>query len=141
MTPLGHFTSLNKAIVKLARDGDLAAFRAFMIGRFRDELPKVDPARVLPALEAVNRAKRAIERRSRLPAKPRRIPTKGKKPPGIDWVGNPALRARLASLYAKYGEGPAAHKAVAGAMRITVGQARLAKKRHLDVVHQIQQAA
>jgi hypothetical protein len=141
MTPLGHFTSLNKAIVKLARDGDLAAFQSFMIGRFRDELPKVDPSRVLPTLEAVNRAKAAIERRTRLPAKPKRIPRKGKKAPGIDWTGNPALRARLASLYAKFGDGPGAHKAVAAEMGISVGQARLAKRRHLDAAAQFQIAA
>lgn len=132
MTPRGHFISLNKAIVKLARHGDLPTFHAFMINRFRVELPLVDKERVLPAIEAAARAKKAIERRTKLPAKPKSIPRHGKKARGINWVGSPALRATLANLYARYGEGPSAHKKVAADMRITVGQARLAKRRYVD---------
>lgn len=127
MTPQGHYTILTMELKALTRVGDLTAFGTYLGGSFRDHIGHVAPAKVSFVLAAVERAKAACTARTRLPAKPKPCTAKGAK---LDWAGNPALRARLAHLYAKHG--PTNHAAVAATLRMSVGQVRLAKRRFID---------
>lgn len=129
MTPQGHYAVITKGLARLARTADLPALNLYLGGPFRAHIASVEPGKIGSVLAAVERAKAACTTRTRLPVPAKPISRHTKKAP-VDWKGNPALRARLAHLYAKHG--PTNYRAVAADMRMSIGQVRLAKRRFID---------
>ena len=106
---------------KLKKQRRTDLFQAYMQSqKFRDQLGRLAPEHLETCFMSVARVRAACK-----------LPTPA-KPIGqghIRWT--PELKAKLARAYTRFG--PTAHVAVAAEMGLSEGQARLAKRRFLDL--------
>ncbi len=120
MTPTGCLVTIQNDLAKLGKARRIDRLQAYLkTERFRAMFMCVPPDRLEALVRHIARTRKACK----LPAKPKPIGS-GR----IKWT--PALKARLASLYATFG--PTAHVPVAAEMGLSPGQVRLAKRTFLD---------
>jgi hypothetical protein len=125
-TPRGCLKSITAALKRLARAGDVEGLRAYLRSEtFLHAFNGLDPERRQSALRAHATAEAICEARAphRL-VKPK--PIDAKRAQKVSW-GDPVMLAKLANAYVRAGGDD--EKAFLG---VTVGSARLAKRRHLD---------
>jgi hypothetical protein len=114
--------------MRLARNGDVEGFRAYVRSdAFLADLIGVDPDRRQSALRCHARAEALCESNARHPlVKPR--PIDASRAHKVDWKNDPVMRAKLADAYAvALGD----DEKSARILGVSLGAARLAKKRHL----------
>jgi hypothetical protein len=127
-TPRGCLKSISTALRRLARNGDVEGFRAYVRSdAFLAAFNGLDPERRQSAMRAYAKADALCEAKARRPlAKPK--PIDAKRTDKVNW-GDPVLRAKLANAYARAGGNDEKAARILG---VTLGSARLAKRRHLD---------
>jgi hypothetical protein len=126
-TPRGCLRVITTVLKRLARNGDVEGFRAYVRSdAFLAAFTGLDRERRQSAMRAYGRAEILCEANAphRL-VKPK--PIDAKRSQKVDW-GDPVMRAKLASAYARAGGD---NEKVARILGVTVGSARLAKRRHL----------
>src|SRR5262245_22265491 len=128
-TPRGCLQVLTRALMRLARRGDVAGFRAYVgSDAFLAAFDGLDPGRRQSAMRTYAKAEALCEAKARPPLiQPRPIHSKGGC--RTNW-SNPEMRPKLAVAFSQ-GAGDA--EAAARIRGVSPGSARLAKKRHLDV--------
>jgi hypothetical protein len=127
-TPRGCLKSITTAFKRLARNGDVEGLRAYLRSdAFLTAFSGLDPERRQSAMRACARAETLCEANAphRL-VKPK--PIDAKRAQKVNW-GDPVMRAKLANVYAQTGGDDEKTARILG---VTVGSARLAKRRHLD---------
>ena len=125
----GYLSTMTNALKRHARNGDVAAFRAYIESdAFRRAFEGLEPRQRRGALRCWSEAEALCERMApqRL-AKPKRLDAK--RASKTQW-STPAMRAKLANAYARAGGDDEKAARILG---VTLGSARLAKRRHLDV--------
>ena len=127
-TPRGYLKSITAALKRLARSGDVEGFRTYVrSSAFLAAFNGLDPERRQSAMRAYAKAEALCEVKA-----PHRLikpkPIDAKRSQKVDW-GDPVMRAKLANAYA--GAGGDDEKA-ARILGVTLGSARLAKRRHLS---------
>jgi predicted Zn-dependent protease len=127
-TPRGCLRVITTALKRLARNGDVERFRAYVCGdAFLAAFNGLDPERRQSALRAYARAEVLCEAKA-----PHRLikpkPIDAKRAEKVNW-GDLVMRAKLANAYARAGGD---NEKAARILGVTVGSARLAKRRHLD---------
>jgi hypothetical protein len=127
-TPRGCLKSITTALKRLARNGDVEKFRAYVRGdAFLEAFNGLDPERRRSAMQSYASAEALCEANApRRLIKPKRIDAKRSQK--VYW-GDPTMRAKLANAYAR-AEGD--DEKAARILGVTLGSARLAKRRHLD---------
>jgi hypothetical protein len=127
-TPRGCLKSISTALQRLARNGDVEGFRAYVRSdAFLKTFAGLDPVRRQSAMRAYAKAEALCEAKARHPlVRPR--PIDAKRSEKVDW-SDPVMRSKLADAYARV-EGD--DEKAARILGVTVGSARLAKKRHLS---------
>jgi len=127
-TARGHLASITVALGRLARAGDAEGLRDFVAGSaFLLAFQGIDPGRRRSVLRAFAKAEALCEARARHPlTKPKRI--NARRSEKVNW-SDPVMRAKLAAAYARVGGDDEKASRFLG---VTVGSARLAKKRHLN---------
>jgi hypothetical protein len=128
-TPRGCLKSITTTLKRLARNGDVERFRAYVCSEaFLAAFNGLDPKRRLSALRASASSETLCEANAphRL-VKPK--PIDAKRAQKVSW-GDPVMRAKLANAYARAGGDDEKAARILG---VTVGSARLAKRRHLGV--------
>ena len=126
-TPRGCLRVITTALKRLARNGDVERFRAYIRSdAFLAAFNGLDPERRQSAMRAYARAEALCEANAphRL-VKPK--PIDAKRLQKANW-GNPVMRAKLADAYARAGGDD---EKAARLLGVTLGSARLAKRRHL----------
>jgi hypothetical protein len=127
-TPRGSLSSISRNLRRLARYGDVAGIRAYIRGdAFLAAFTGLDPERRHSAMLVYARAVAECEARARLPlAAPVALNARtfGK----LNNWRDPAMLAKLATAYAQTKD----HEGAARLLGVTVGAARLAKRRYLD---------
>ena len=126
-TPRGCLKSITTAVKRLARNGDVEAFRTYLrSAAFLAAFNGLDPERRRSAMRSYARAEALCEAMA-----PRRLvkpkPIHAKHAQKASW-GNPIMRAKLANAYVRAGGDDEKAARILG---VTVGSARLAKRRHL----------
>lgn len=138
-TPIGCLRVLTQTLMRLARNGDVDGFSAYVRSdAFLTAFNGLNPGRRQSALRCYGRAEALCEARARHPlAKPAAIDAK--RTQKVNW-GDPAMRAKLAAAYATAGGND---EKAARFLGVSLGSARLAKRRHLNGAPsgQCQQAA
>ena len=127
-TPRGCLKSISTAFQRLARSGDVEGFRAYVRSdAFLTAFAGLDPDRRQSAMRAYAKAEGLCEAKALHPlVKPKGYRRQaGEK---VDW-SDPVMRTKLADAYARVGGDDEKAARILG---VTVGSARLAKKRHLD---------
>jgi len=127
-TSRGCLKSITTALKRLARNGDVEGFRAYVRSNaFLAAFNGLDPERRQSAMRSYARAEALCEAKAphRLIA-PKAIDAK--RTQKADWR-DPVRLAKLANAYVRAGGGDEKAARILG---VTVGSARLAKKRHLD---------
>jgi len=126
-TPSGCLRSITAALARHARDGDVDAFRAYLRSEtFLAAFNGLAPERRQSVMRAHAKAEAVCEAKARHPlAKPGLI--HAKRAQKANW-SDPAMRAKLVDAYAVAGDDETA----ARILGVSLGSARLAKKRHLD---------
>ena len=127
-TPRGCLKSITTAFKRLARAGDVDGFRAYIRSdAFLAALNGLDPQGRQSAMRCYATAEAMCEARAphRL-VKPK--PIHAKRAQKTSW-DNPVMRAKLANAYVRAGGDDEKAARILG---VTVGSARLAKKRYLD---------
>ena len=126
-TPRGCLKSISTALRRLARSGDVEGFRAYVRSdAFLTAFAGLDPERRQSAMRAYAKAEGLCEAKALHPlVKPKGIDAK--RAEKIDW-SDPIMRTKLADAYARVGGDDEKAARILG---VTVGSARLAKKRHL----------
>jgi len=111
----------------LACNGDVEAFRAYLASdAFLKAFAGLDPGRRRSVMRAYANAEALCEAKSLHPlAKPKGIDAK--RAEKVDW-SDPVMREKLADAYARVGGDDENAARILG---VTLGSARLAKKRHL----------
>ena len=113
--------SIQNDLTKLRKQRRIDLFQEYLKSqRFRSLFAQLPPDKIEACIIGVERARKSC----RLPAPPKPIGQER-----LTW--SPALKAKLGRAYARFG--PKAHVAVAAEMGLSVGQARLAKRRFLDL--------
>ena len=128
-TPKGCLKSMTTALKRFARNGDVERFRAYVRSdAFLAAFNGLDPERRQSAMRASASAEALCEANApnRL-VKPK--PIDAKRTQKVSW-GDPVMRAKLANAYARAGGDDEMAARILG---VTVGSARLAKRRHLGV--------
>jgi hypothetical protein len=112
--------------MRLARRGDVEGIRAYVrTDAFLASFMGLDPDRRQSAMRCYGRAEALCEAKSAHPlVRPRPIDAKRT----ISWV-DPTMRGKLANAYARAGGDD---EKAARMLGVSLGSARLAKKRHLD---------
>ena len=126
-TPRGCLRVITTALKRLARNGDVEGLRAYVRSdAFLAAFNGLDAERRQSAMPASARAETLCEENApnRL-VKPK--PIDAKRPQKANW-GDPVMRAKLANAYARAGGDDEKAARILG---VTVGSARLAKRRHL----------
>jgi hypothetical protein len=128
-TPKGCLKSMTTALKRLARNGDVERFRAYVRSEaFLANFNGLDPERRQSAMRASVGAETLCEARS-----PHRLvrpkPIDAKRVQKVSW-GDPVMLAKLANAYVR---GGGDDEKAARILGVTVGSARLAKRRHLGV--------
>ena len=126
-TPRGCLKSITTALKRLARNGDVERFRAYVRSdAFLAAFNGLDPKRRLSALRASASAETLCEANApHCLVKPK--PIDAKRAQKASW-GDPVMRAKLANAYARAGGDD---EKAARLLGVTLGSARLAKRRHL----------
>ena len=127
-TPRGCLQSIATALKRLTRNGDVEGFRAYVRSdAFLAAFNGLDPERRQSAMRSYAKAETLCEAKARRPlVKPK--PIDAKRAEKVNW-GDPVMRAKLAAAYARAGGDDEKAARILG---VTLGSARLAKKRHLD---------
>jgi hypothetical protein len=127
-TPRGCLKSISTVFKRLASNGDVEAFRAYVASdAFLKAFAGLDPDRRKSAMRAFANAEALCEAKARHPlVKPKGIDAK--RAEKVDW-SDPAMRTKLADAYARVGGDDEKAARILG---VTLGSARLAKKRHLN---------
>jgi hypothetical protein len=125
---MGFLKSLTGTLMRLARKGDVEAFRAYVRSdAFLADLIGIDPDRRQSALRCHARAEALCEAKARHPlVKPR--PIDASRAHKVDWKNDAGMRAKLTDAYARAGGNDEKAARILG---VSLGSARLAKKRHL----------
>ena len=126
--PRGNLSSISKTLTRLARYGDVAGIRAYVCGHaFLAAFNGLDPKRRHSVMLVYARAVAECEARARLPlVAPVALNARTFRKLA-NWR-DPAMLAKLADAYAQAKD----HEGVARLLGVTVGAARLAKRRYLD---------
>ena len=119
---------LTGKLMRLARDGDVEGIRAYVRSdAFLADFTGLDPGRRQTAMRCHFKAEALGEAKARHPlVQPR--PIDAKRTQKVNWR-DPVMRAKLATAYATAGGDD---ERAARMLRVSLGSARLAKKRHLD---------
>jgi hypothetical protein len=127
-TPRGCLKSISTAFKRLARKGDIDGFRAYVCSdAFLTAFNGLDPERRQSAMRSYLKAEALCEAKAPRPlAKPK--PIDAKRVEKVSW-GDPAMRAKLADAYTRAGGDDESAARILG---VSLGSARLAKKRHLN---------
>jgi hypothetical protein len=127
-SPRGSLSSISKTLKRFARYGDAASMRAYVRGAsFLHAFNGLDPERRHSAMMAYVEALAECEAKARLPlAAP--VPLNARTSARLANWRNPAMLAKLAAAYARAHDDEGA----ARLLGVTVGAARLAKRRYLD---------
>jgi hypothetical protein len=126
-TPRGCLRVITTALKRLARNGDVEGLRAYVRSEaFLANFDGLDPERRQSAIRASARAETLCEANTphRL-VKPK--PIDAKRSQKVDW-GGPAMRAKLVDAYVR---GGGDDEKAARILGVSLGSARLAKRRHL----------
>jgi hypothetical protein len=126
-TPRGCLRRLTAKMMRLARAGDVEGFRAYLRSNaFLMDFTGLDPGRRQSAMRCYWKATTMCEAKASHPlVEPR--PIDAKRSHKVNW-SDPAMRAKLAAAYAA-ADGD--NERAARVLGVSVGSARLAKKRHL----------
>ena len=126
-TPRGCLRVITTVLKRLARNGDVERFRAYVrSGAFLAAFNGLDPERRQSTMRSYAKAETLCEAMARRPlVKPK--PIDAKRVQKVSW-GDPVMRAKLANAYARAGGDDEKAARILG---VTVGSARLAKRRHL----------
>ena len=127
-TPRGFLKSISTAFMRLARRGDVDGLRSYVRSdNFLRAFNGLDPERRQSVMRTHSIAEDMCEARTR-----RRLvepkPIHAKRAQKADW-GDPVMLAKLANAYVRAGGDDEKAARILG---VTVGSARLAKRRHLD---------
>lgn len=127
-TPVGLLQSITTALKRLASNGDVEGLRAYVHGdAFLRAFNGLDPRRRATAMRCYARAEALCEAKAPRPlVKPG--PIDARRAQKASW-SDPAMRAKLADAYAA-ARGDV--EKVARILGVSLGSARLAKKRYLD---------
>jgi hypothetical protein len=119
---------LTARLMRLARDGDVEGLRAYVRSdAFLADFTGLDPGRRQTAMRCYGKAATMCEANSARPlVQPR--PIDAKRVQKTNW-GDPAMRAKLAGAYAV---ASGDDEKAARILGVSLGSARLAKKRHLQ---------
>ena len=136
-TPRGCLKSITTAFRRLARAGDVEGLRAYLRSdTFLHAFNALDPERRQSVMRAHATAEAMCEARARRRlAKPK--PIHAKRAQKTSW-DNPVMLAKLANAYVRSGGDDEKAARILG---VTVGSARLAKRRHLDAPEADQKAS
>jgi hypothetical protein len=119
---------LTQTLMRLARNGDVEGFRAYVSSDgFGRAFTGLDPNQRQSALRCYGKAEALCEAKARHPLVKAR-PIDARRAQKANW-SDPAMRAKLANAYARAGGD---HEKAARILGVSLGSARLAKKRHLD---------
>lgn len=126
-SPRGCLKSISTVFKRLARNGDVEGFRAYVRSdAFLKAFTGLDPGRRQSAMRAFARAEAVCEAKARHPlVKPKTIDAR--RAEKADW-SDPQMRSKLADAYARVGGDDEKAARILG---VTLGSARLARKRHL----------
>ena len=126
-TTRGCLKSISTVLQRLARNGDVEGLRAYVRSdAFLKAFAGLDPDRRKSAMRAFANAEALCEAKARHPlVKPKGIDAK--RAEKVDW-SDPVMRGKLADAYARVGGDDEKAARILG---VTLGSARLAKKRHL----------
>ena len=127
-TPRGCLKSITTAFKRLGRNGDVEGLRAYLRSdAFLTALSGLDPGRRQSALRSYATAEALCEAKApyRL-VKPK--PIHAKRAQKTSW-SDPVMLAKLANAFVRAGGD---NEKAARILGVTVGSARLAKRRHLD---------
>jgi hypothetical protein len=127
-TPRGSLKSITTAFMRLARNGDVDGLRSYLRSdNFLHAFNGLDPERRQSVMRTHSVAEGMCEARARRRlSKPK--PIHAKRAQKADW-GVPVMLAMLANAYVRAGGDDEKAARILG---VTVGSARLAKRRHLD---------
>jgi hypothetical protein len=124
----GNLSSISRTLTRLARYGDVAGIRAYVCGHaFLAAFNGLDPERRHSVMLVYSRAIAECEGRARLPLVAPVALNARARGKLANWR-DPAMLAKLADAYAHAKD----HEAAARLLGVTVGAARLAKRRYLD---------
>jgi hypothetical protein len=128
ITPSGRLRSITAALARYARHGDVDTFRAYLRSEtFLTAFNGLAPERRQSVMRAHATAEALCEAKARHPlAKPGLIDAK--RVQKANW-SDPVMRAKLADAYAVAGGDDEKAARILG---VSLGSARLAKRRHLD---------
>ena len=127
-TPRGFLKSITTAFMRLARNGDVDGLRSYLRSEnFLHAFNGLDPERRQSVMRTHSVAEGICEARARRRlAKPK--PIHAKRAQKANW-GDPVMLAKLANAYVR---AAGDDERAARILGVTVGSARLAKRRHLD---------
>jgi hypothetical protein len=127
-TPRGFLKSISTAFMRLARKGDVDGLRSYIRSdNFLRAFNGLDPERRQSVMRTHTMAEGMCEARARRRLiKPK--PIHAKRAQKAKW-GNPVMLAKLANAYVRAGDDDEYAARILG---VTVGSARLAKRRYLD---------
>jgi hypothetical protein len=127
LTPRGCLKSISTVFQRLARNGDVEGLRAYVRSdAFLKAFAGLDPDRRKSAMRAYANAEALCEAKALHPlVKPKGIDAR--RAEKVDW-SDPVMRGKLADAYARVGGDD---EKAARLLGVTLGSARLAKKRHL----------
>ena len=119
---------LTQTLMQLARNGDVEGFRAYVRSdAFLAAFKGLHPGQRQSAMRCYGKAATMCEAKTAHPlVQPR--PIDAKRTQKVNWR-DPAMRAKLANAYARAGGDDEKAARILG---VSLGSARLAKKRHLD---------
>ena len=123
----GCLRTLTQTLMRMARRGNVEAIRDFLSGdQFLRDFVGLDPRHRRSVMRTYSKAEILCEVNARYPlATPKRIDAK--RAEKISWA-DPTLKARLTAAYEVAGDD---HEKAARLLNVSVGSARLAKRRHL----------
>ena len=127
-TPRGCLKSISTVLKRLASTGDVEGLRAYVRSdAFLTAFAGLDPDRRQSAMRAHAKSEALCEAKARHPlVKPK--PIDAKRAEKVDWT-DPAMRTKLSDAYDRVGGDDEKAARILG---VTIGSARLAKRRHLD---------
>jgi hypothetical protein len=124
----GSLRVLTQTLMRIARNGDVERFRAFVASdSFMRAFAGLDPGRRQSAMRCYGKAEALCETKARHPlVPPRRIDAE--RALKVSW-SDPAMRTKLVDAYAV---AAGDDEKAARILRVSLGAARLARKRHLN---------
>jgi len=127
-SPRGNLSSISRTLKRFARHGDVASLRNYIRSRaFLASFSGLDPERRQTAMLLFAEAHATCEANAKLPlAAP--IALNARRSTKLANWRDPAMLAKLADAYARALD----HEGAARLLGVTIGAARLAKRRHLD---------